>query len=215
MLRALQRYAGFSSGGTSVREEQCELCSVAVGPQHPHVADLDERRLACSCQACAILFREPGARQGRYRTVPDRVLSDSGTHLVEEQWHRIEVPVRLAFFFFSSRADRWMALYPGPAGTTETELPTQAWNDVSHALPLVPELTPDVEALLAWTKRGATEAECFLVPITACYELTAKLRRHWRGFDGGDDARRELEQFFGDLRARARPLRRTSVEAPS
>jgi hypothetical protein len=212
LLRALQRYAGATAGGSQTREERCELCSVPVGLRHPHVADLDERRLACACLACAILFRQPGAREGRYRTVPDRVLSDPATTLAESDWQQIEVPVRLAFFFFSSRANRWMALYPGPAGTTETELPAQAWADVSSNLSLISEVAPDVEALLAYARRGTTTAECFLVPITACYELTAKLRRHWRGFDGGDDARREIEQFFGELRSRARPLRRAGVE---
>ena len=43
-----------------------------------------------------------------------------------------------------------------------------------------------------------------MVPIDACYELVGHLRRLWRGFDGGSEAREALEQFFADLRGRAR-----------
>ena len=48
--------------------------------------------------------------------------------------------------------------------------------------------------------RAAT-AECFLVPIDACYELVGQLRRLWRGFDGGQEAHDALDAFF-DRRAR-------------
>jgi hypothetical protein len=41
------------------------------------------------------------------------------------------------------------------------------------------------------------------VPIDACYELVGHLRRLWRGFDGGTEANRQLDEFFDDLRARA------------
>jgi len=58
-----------------------------------------------------------------------------------------------------------------------------------------------VEALLL--RRLAGRFECFLVPIDACYELVGRLRRHWRGFDGGDEVRSEIEAFFEGLRARS------------
>ena len=53
-------------------------------------------------------------------------------------------------------------------------------------------------------------AECFIVPIDACYELVGHLRRLWRGFDGGtrgatsqldDVLRRRRERRAGDDRA--------------
>jgi hypothetical protein len=47
--------------------------------------------------------------------------------------------------------------------------------------------------------------ECFLVPIDACYELTGIVRRRWRGFDGGEEARRDIDAFFGALREKSRP----------
>jgi hypothetical protein len=48
-------------------------------------------------------------------------------------------------------------------------------------------------------------ATCHLVPIDACYELIGRLRRVWRGFDGGSDARAELERFFAGVEQRSRP----------
>jgi hypothetical protein len=49
------------------------------------------------------------------------------------------------------------------------------------------------------------------VPIDACYELVGTMRKTWRGFDGGQEARTAMEDFFARVRARSRPV--TSVEA--
>jgi hypothetical protein len=66
------------------------------------------------------------------------------------------------------------------------------------------ELAPDVEALLIYRRRGEDRFQCFIVPIDACYELTGKVRRYWKGFDGGEHVWREIEGFFSSLRARCR-----------
>jgi hypothetical protein len=42
------------------------------------------------------------------------------------------------------------------------------------------------------------------VPIDACYELTGIVRRRWKGFDGGEEAWRDIGDFFARLRARSR-----------
>lgn len=44
-----------------------------------------------------------------------------------------------------------------------------------------------------------------VVPIDACYDLTARIRRSWKGIDGGDDMRRAVNQFFGELAERSEP----------
>ncbi|HET6982341.1 MAG TPA: DUF5947 family protein, partial [Myxococcaceae bacterium] len=68
--------------------------------------------------------------------------------------------------------------------------------------PLLGAMEPDVEALLVRGEPHGERLETFLVPIDACYELTGRVRRLWRGFDGGDEARAELARFFSALRAR-------------
>ena len=208
MLRALQRYARAPPATRAAAREPCELCRLELPGEHPHLVDLDRRGLCCACRACALLFTRPGAAQGRYRTVPDRVLVDPGAAIPEDEWARLEIPVRLAFFFRRSRDAHWVAEYPSPAGPTECALPLDAWEELVARHRLIGALEPDVEALLAWGGRRAGAAfETFLVPIVACYQLVAQVRRHWRGFDGGSEVWREIDAFFERLRARARPLR--------
>jgi hypothetical protein len=45
------------------------------------------------------------------------------------------------------------------------------------------------------------------VPIDRCYELVGRMRRHWRGFDGGDEVRAQIEVFFAGLGSEAAPRR--------
>jgi hypothetical protein len=55
---------------------------------------------------------------------------------------------------------------------------------------------------------GSTTGEptCHVVPIDRCYELIGLMRLHWRGFDGGEEARQALESFLDDVGSRATPL---------
>ena len=50
----------------------------------------------------------------------------------------------------------------------------------------------------------AEPAECYLVPIDACYEFVGRLRMLWRGFDGGQDVRRFVDEFFTQIAARCK-----------
>src|SRR5205085_5264261 len=58
------------------RGARCELCSGPLDVDHPHLADVEKRALACACRACAILFTGAGAANGRWRTVPNRYRMD-------------------------------------------------------------------------------------------------------------------------------------------
>jgi hypothetical protein len=66
---------------------------------------------------------------------------------------------------------------------------------------------PDTEALLI-RGPGPTQpqADCHLVPVDACYELVGQLRRLWRGFDGGQEARDQLAAFFSRISSRSKPV---------
>jgi hypothetical protein len=110
----------------------------------------------------------------------------------------------MAFFFFNSGLGRVSAFYPSPAGATESLLPLDAWREISAADAVIATMEPDVEALLVRRSRDAS-FECFLVPIDACYELTGIVRRRWRGFDGGEEARGDIDAFFDTLREKSRP----------
>ncbi len=82
-------------------------------------------------------------------------------------------------------------------------LALESWRELACADAAIDAMEPDVEALLV--RRGREGGfECFLVPIDACYELTGIVRRRWRGFDGGEDARRDIDAFFDALREKSR-----------
>lgn len=190
--------------------EQCEMCSEALTDEHAHVVDIAGRSIMCCCRGCGMLFTGFGAANGRYRTVPDRWLHDPSLALSAEDWDRFAIPVRVAFFFHNSTQDRIVALYPGPGGATESELPLDAWEQVLAPTRLGRSLSPDVEALIV--DRGGRDAgesdasSCHLVPIDACYELVGRLRMSWVGFDGGRDAHAEIERFFATVRSKSRAV---------
>ncbi len=184
--------------------ERCEMCGAPVAEQHSHVVNVASRSLLCSCRPCYLLFTHEDAALA-YRAVPDRYLSFPA--LAAPVWDELELPVGTAFLFLNSTLGRVVAFYPGPAGATESELSLQAWERVVTAAPALATLQPDVEALLVHqADRQRDQAlEAFLVPIDVCYELVGHLRMLWRGFDGGQDVRRRLEEFFASVRAKSRP----------
>jgi Family of unknown function (DUF5947) len=185
--------------------EKCELCATEVPAEHGHVADLETSTLACACRACYLLFTQPTAGRGRYRAVPDRYLADPDRTLTVAQWDELEIPVGLAFFLKSSSAEGVTGFYPSPAGVTECVLDLAAWERLTQEYPLLGAPEPDVEAaLICRTEAGIGY---FLVPIDACYELAGRMRLHWRGFDGGAEARASIDEFLGTVRSRARVYR--------
>jgi hypothetical protein len=180
--------------------ERCEMCGAPMADAHQHVVNVGTRSLLCTCRACYLLFTHDDAELA-YRAVPDRYLAFDD--LAAPVWDELELPVGTAFLFVNSALGRVVAFYPGPAGATESELPLSAWDRVVAAAPGLTPLKVDVEALLVRSVDQRVEA--FLVPIDVCYELVGHLRKLWRGFDGGQDVRRRLDEFFDQVRARCRP----------
>jgi hypothetical protein len=185
--------------------ERCDLCGEPLPAGHRHLVDTSRRSLKCACPPCHLLFTRPGAGQGRFRAVPDRYLTDPGFGLDEADWNRLQIPVALAFFFRNSELDRLAAFYPSPAGATESELDPRTWDAVLGRSRLAELLEPDVEALLLHRGRGGS-VTCTLVPVDVCYELVGRMRLHWKGFDGGAEARADIAEFFDRITAAARPL---------
>ncbi|MEU9710344.1 DUF5947 family protein [Streptomyces sp. NPDC047967] len=185
--------------------ERCELCGEPLPDEHRHLVDTTRRTLKCSCPPCHLLFTRPGAGQGRFRAVPDRYLTDPGFAPDGDGWDRLQIPVGLAFFFRNSALGRLAAFYPSPAGATESELDPATWDAVIGGTRLAGLLEDDVEALLLRAEH-AEPATCTLVPIDAAYELVGRMRLHWKGFDGGAQARAALTEFFDHVASRARPL---------
>lgn len=202
-LAVLQRIHETVPRPVSRSEERCELCSEPISDEHGHLVDLQARTLLCACRGCYLLFTSDGSGGAHYGAVPDRYLAFPDFDLTATQWESLQIPVSVAFFFVNSSLDRVAAFYPGPAGATESLLPFETWGELVAANPVLATLQPDVEAFLVRARSNGGSAECFLVPIDACYELVGQMRRLWRGFDGGREARDALETFFERVRARA------------
>lgn len=183
--------------------ERCELCSEPIGDEHGHLVNVEARNLMCACRGCYLLFTTDGAGGGHFRAVPDRYVAFPDFRLTPAQWDSLQIPVSVAFFFLNSTLDRVAAFYPGPAGATESLLSFDTWQELVAANPDLGTLQSDVEALLVRSGREDSGAECFIVPIDACYELVGQLRRLWKGFDGGREAHDALDEFFASVRSRA------------
>jgi hypothetical protein len=181
------------------------MCATEIPAGHGHVADLEASSLVCACRACYLLFTHAQSGRGRYRAVPDRYRRDPARELTVAQWDEFEIPVGLAFFFRSSQraeGEDISAFYPSPAGATESMLNLEAWGRLTAEHPLLAAAEADVEAILI--SRTDAGAEYFLVPIDACYELAGRMRLHWRGFDGGTEARNAISEFLARVRSRSR-----------
>jgi hypothetical protein len=182
----------------AVRQERCELCSLALAPEHAHLFDLTSRQLVCACEPCAILFSDSSA--GRYRRVPRRVQELRDFRLDDLQWDSLGLPIGLAFFFHSTPAGRIVAMYPSPAGAMESLLPLESWQDLAAENPILNAIEPDVEALLV--NRLGTARDAYRVPIDECYKLVGLIRAHWRGLSGGSAVWDEVGRFFRSLEQR-------------
>lgn len=183
--------------------ERCEMCAEPIAAEHQHVVNVQARQLMCTCRGCYLLFTDPHAKL-RYRAVPDRYLAFPDFAIDRRAWDALQIPVGLAFFFRNSSLDKTVAFYPGPAGATESELDLDAWNAICGTDARTALLSDDVEALLVRMPELDAPAQCHLVPIDACYEFVGRLRMLWRGFDGGQDVRDYVDDFFARLQARSK-----------
>lgn len=182
--------------------ERCEFCGEAVPEGHSHVANLETRGITCACRACYLLFTTRGAAGGKYVAIPDRYVVARELGITAEQWDALQIPVGIAFLFYNSTEGRTVAFYPSPAGATESLLPLETWDDLVRQAPLLATLAPDVEALLARKSRDGM-FDCYVVPIDACYELVGRMRKVWKGFDGGEEAWADIDKFFALVRERS------------
>jgi hypothetical protein len=184
--------------------ERCELCGNEIASQHPHLIEPAARKLVCSCDACAILFS--GRDGARFKRVPRRVKLLADFDMSDAAWESLMIPINMAFFFHSSPDERVVAMYPSPAGATESLLSLEAWSEIAQQHPEIAKMEPDVEALLVnriGHSRGFSRAEVYILPIDQCFRLVGLIRSQWRGFSGGTEVWQEIAKFYTELREQA------------
>ncbi|WP_144127402.1 DUF5947 family protein [Catellatospora sichuanensis] len=213
MTAGLRRYLTASAPPATgqAAPERCELCAAAIPADHDHLVDLSSRSLPCACRPCYLLFvpadpppgpvarEEAGVR--RFAAVPREHVPLPDFPLSDLDWAALDVPVRLTFVFVNSALGQPVALYPSPAGATESQLPPEVWAKVLARHPYTAQLPADVLALLL--HRGPDGPEAYVVPVDVCYRLVGLVRRHWRGFDGGPEAWAAIEGWLAQVRENA------------
>jgi len=193
---ALRRYVK-----PAVQEERCDLCGVTLAREHRHLFEIANRKIVCACDPCALRFAD--VIGGRFKLIPRDVRALPGFRMEDAQWDDLALPINLVFLFHDSMAGKLAALYPGPAGATESLLRLGAWPTLVEQNPALAGIAPDVEALLV--NRVGAARRYFIAPIDVCFELVGLIRLHWRGLSGGNEVWREIEEFFARLQARAKP----------
>jgi hypothetical protein len=175
--------------------EVCELCAGPLSPEHQHLLELEKHRVACSCDACAILFG--GNARQKFRRIPRDTRRLPGFLMDDHEWESLLIPINLAFFVHSSAAGRVVAQYPSPGGAMESTLDLECWSAIVEHNPLLRQFEPDVEALLV--NRLSPSPQYFRAPIDQCFRLVGILRTEWRGLSGGQQVWRAIDRFFVEL----------------
>jgi Family of unknown function (DUF5947) len=191
-LRRLSRPAAAppTSAGTA---ESCDLCGKPLDHDHRHLLHLVDRTILCACESCVAL------------RVGDAELRPTGTRTVwlddfdlpDEIWASFDIPIGLAFLLDSSASGGIVALYPSPAGATESAISPGSWSRLRAANPVLMTLEPDAEALIV--NRIAAPAQFAIAPIDECYRLVGMIKAGWDGISGGAGPERAIEVFFGEL----------------
>ena len=114
-------------------QERCDLCQTTVPPDHRHMLNLYERQIVCVCESCWALR----SGDAEFRPTGTRTLWLEDFELPEELWAQFRIPIGLAFFMHSSVTDCVVAMYPSPAGATESELHFETWSRLVEMNPVL------------------------------------------------------------------------------
>jgi hypothetical protein len=207
-LRGLARPARTRTNGTggappAADVEICELCGVTIAADHRHLLQLVERRIVCACEACWAMR----SGEGDYRPTGNRTLWLPDLQVPEEVWAGFRIPIGLAFFMRSTVTECVVAMYPSPAGATESELHFESWSRMTELNPVLDELEPDIEGLIV--NRLSDPPIYAIAPIDRCYALAGAIKATWEGISGGTGVERAVWNFFEDLRAEAGAVSRS------
>ncbi|MGZ4167379.1 MAG: DUF5947 family protein [Solirubrobacteraceae bacterium] len=186
-----------ASAPASADTEACDLCGVGIAEDHRHLLHLAERRIVCACETCWAMR----SGEGDYRPTGNRTLWLAGLDVPDDLWATFQVPIGLAFFMASTVTGCIVAMYPSPAGATESELHFESWSRMRALNPVLEGLEPDIEGLIA--NRLSDPPVYVIAPIDRCYALTGAVKAAWEGISGGAGVAAAVDRFFAELRAEA------------
>jgi len=111
-------------------------------------------------------------------------------------------PYRHGFLLPRHGAGKTLALYPSPAGATESLLDLESWDEIVRDNPVLKEMEADTEALLVKPCEG--EREYYLVPIDECFRLVGLIREYWHGLSGGAEVWEVIWQVLRGIEGKIR-----------
>ena len=135
----------------------------------------------------------------KYRAIEPRREQLTDFRISDLQWEALMIPINIAFFVKNTGRSGVIALYPSPAGATESQLDLDAWEELSAENSVLSDLAPDTEALLV--NRMENAREYYRVSIDQCYELVGLIRSGWRGISGGSKVQAAIRAFFDALKS--------------
>jgi hypothetical protein len=193
---------GVAPGGSAADPEQehCDLCGLTIPPDHRHLLHLVNRSIVCSCEGCWAMR----AGEGDYRPVGNRTLWLEELTIPDDLWAGFQIPIGLAFFMHSTVTECIVAMYPSPAGATESELHFESWQRMRQLNPVLETLEPDVEGLIV--NRILDPPVYVIAPIDRCYALTGAVKLAWEGISGGSGVDHAVTRFFEELKSTAVPV---------
>lgn len=187
----------------SPETETCDLCGLTIPADHRHLLHLVERRIVCACEACWAMR----SGEGDYRPTGNRTLWLPDLQIPDEVWAGFRIPIGLAFFMRSTVTECVVAMYPSPAGATESELHFESWDRMTALNPVLGDLEPDTEGLIV--NRLSEPPMYAIAPIDRCYALTGAIKATWEGISGGAGVEQAVRRFFEGLRAEAMVVSRS------
>jgi hypothetical protein len=196
-LRGLARPRNGPPAAEDSGTEHCDLCGISIADDHRHLLALIERRIVCSCETCWAMR----SGEGDYRPVGNRTLWLPELDVPDDLWASFQIPIGLAFFMQSTVTACVVAMYPSPAGATESELHFETWQRMVALNPVLGDLEPDIEGLIV--NRLAEPAVYAIAPIDRCYGLTGAIKLTWEGISGGAGVGEAVTRFFEELRDKA------------
>jgi hypothetical protein len=199
-LRTLASAPVSQVAGRRSQDERCDLCSASIPADHRHLLNLHERQIVCVCEGCWAMR----SGDADLRPVGHRTVWLEGFELPDDVWAEFRIPIGLAFFMYSSVTECVVAMYPSPAGATESELHFESWNRLTALNPTLGRLEPDGEALIV--NRLADPPAYAIAPIDRCYMLVGLIKANWEGISGGQAVDEAVASFFERLHAEAVPV---------
>jgi hypothetical protein len=174
--------------------EHCDLCRGGIPDDHRHLLNLHERQIVCVCESCWAIH----SGDADLRPVGQRTVWLEAFTLPDEVWADFRIPIGLAFFMFSSVTECVVALYPSPAGATESELHFESWSRLVALNPVLERLQADGEGLIV--NRMSDPPSYAIAPIDRCYMLVGLIKSKWQGISGGPEVPLAVDRFFEELR---------------